>query len=63
MTEGKARGMAKKAADGDRLRDKFSSEPPALPPVAARAVLHLLLKAREKQISERPDTGAEHTSG
>jgi hypothetical protein len=61
MIEGKARGMAK-AADGDRLTVEFSSEPPALTPGAARAVLRLLLKAREKQISERPDTGAEHTS-
>ncbi|HVC33725.1 MAG TPA: hypothetical protein VNL16_09470 [Chloroflexota bacterium] len=63
MIERKARDMARKTAAGDRLTVEFSSEPPALTPGAARAVLHLLLKAREKQISEKPDTGTECAPG
>jgi hypothetical protein len=52
--------MAKKTADGDWLTVEFSSEPPALTPGAARAVLRMLLEAREKQTREEPGANAEH---
>ncbi|HEY4974453.1 MAG TPA: hypothetical protein VII41_12640 [Steroidobacteraceae bacterium] len=60
MSEEKARDMAKKTADGDWLTVEFSSEPPALTPGAARAVLRMLLEARDKQTREEPGAGAEH---
>jgi hypothetical protein len=42
------------------LTVEFSSEPPALTPGAARAVLRMLLEAREKQTREEPGANAEH---
>lgn len=52
--------MAKKTAAGDWLTVEFSSEPPALAPGAARAVLRMLLEAREKQAREEPGIDADH---
>ncbi len=60
MIEEKARDMAKKTADGDWLTVEFSSEPPALTPGAARAVLWMLLEARYQQIREEAGADAEH---
>jgi hypothetical protein len=54
--EEEVRDMAKKTAVGDWLTVEFSSEPPALAPGAARAVLRMLLEAREKQAKEEPGT-------
>jgi hypothetical protein len=39
---------------------EFSSEPPALTPGAARAVLRILLEAQEKQAREEQRADAEH---
>ena len=60
MTEETARDMAKKTADGDGLTVEFSSEPPALTPGAARAVLRMLLEAHDKQTREEQGANAEH---
>jgi hypothetical protein len=55
--------MAKKTADGDLLVVEFSSKPPALTPGAARAVLRMLLEARERQTREEPGVDANQVSG
>jgi hypothetical protein len=57
MIEETARDMAKKTAADDRLTVEFSSDPPALTPGAARAVLRMLLEARDKQT--RKELGAD----
>jgi hypothetical protein len=54
MSQEKARDVSKKTADGNWVMVEFSSEPPALTPGAARAVLRMLLNAREKKIREEP---------
>ena len=41
------------------LTVEFSSDPPALTPEAARAVLRMLLEAREKQTREEPSPDAD----
>jgi len=53
MIEETARDMAKKTVDDDRLTVELSSDPSALTPGAARAVLRMLLEARDKQTGER----------
>jgi hypothetical protein len=59
MIEETARDMAKKTADDDRLTVELSSDPSALTPGAARAVLRMLLEARDKQTGKELDADAE----
>jgi hypothetical protein len=61
MTEETSRDMARKTADGDGLTVEFSSEPPALTPGAARAVLRMLLEAHDKKAREMQGAGEEYT--